>query len=55
MFLLKIWLNRVQVKALHQQVLAAKLHVDLLVNNAGYGRWGQFGEFTRGDYAAMIS
>jgi len=39
---------------LHQQVLAAGLHVDLLVNNAGYGRWGQFGEFQRDDYAAMI-
>ena len=30
------------------------LKIDLLINNAGYGRWGQFGEFTRGDYAAMI-
>ena len=39
---------------LHQQVLAAGLHVDLLINNAGYGRWGQFGEFQRDDYAAMI-
>ena len=41
-------------EALHHQVTEAKLHVDLLINNAGYGRWGQFGEFTRGDYAAMI-
>ena len=26
----------------------------ILINNAGYGRWGQFGEFQRDDYAAMI-
>ena len=39
---------------LHQQILAAGLDVDLLINNAGYGRWGQFGEFQRDDYAAMI-
>ena len=28
--------------------------VEILVNNAGYGRWGQFGEFNRDDYATMI-
>ena len=39
---------------LHQQILAAGLDVDLLINNAGYGRWGKFGEFQRDDYAAMI-
>jgi hypothetical protein len=39
---------------LHQQVIVAGHHVDLLINNAGYGRWGQFGEFQRDDYAAMI-
>ncbi len=41
-------------KRLHQQVIAADLNVDLLINNAGYGRWGRFGEFQRDDYAAMI-
>ena len=41
-------------ETLHQQITSANLHVDLLVNNAGYGRWGQFGEFNRDDYAAMI-
>ena len=41
-------------ETLHQKITAANLHVDLLVNNAGYGRWGQFGEFNRDDYAAMI-
>ena len=25
-----------------------------MVNNAGYGRWGKFGEFSREDYADMI-
>jgi hypothetical protein len=39
---------------LYQQITSANLHVDLLVNNAGYGRWGQFGEFKRDDYADMI-
>ena len=32
---------------LHQQITAANLQVDLLVNNAGYGRWGQFRDFQR--------
>tara|TARA_B110000196_G_scaffold315856_1_gene326180 strand:+ start:165 stop:989 length:825 start_codon:yes stop_codon:yes gene_type:complete len=40
--------------ALHQKILSANLQVDLLINNAGYGRWGQFSEFDRDDYASMI-
>jgi len=39
---------------LYKEVLAANLKVDLLVNNAGYGRWGDFTEFDRDDYAQMI-
>jgi len=39
---------------LHQQITAANLQVDLLINNAGYGRWGQFRDFQRDDYANMI-
>tara|TARA_B100001175_G_scaffold312381_1_gene318262 strand:- start:277 stop:1101 length:825 start_codon:yes stop_codon:yes gene_type:complete len=39
---------------LHQQITEASLGVDLLINNAGYGRWGQFGDFTKDDYAQMI-
>lgn len=30
------------------------LSVDLLINNAGYGRWGAFTSFDRMDYAKMI-
>ena len=41
-------------KQLYKEVLAANLKVDLLVNNAGYGRWGDFTEFGRDDYAQMI-
>ncbi len=41
-------------ETLHQQITTSNLHVDILINNAGYGRWGQFGEFDRDDYAAMI-
>jgi short-subunit dehydrogenase len=32
----------------------AGLSVDLLINNAGYGRWGKFTDFSREDYAKMI-
>jgi short-subunit dehydrogenase len=39
---------------LHAAVTLAGLEVDLLVNNAGYGRWGDFGEFDRADYGQMI-
>jgi short-subunit dehydrogenase len=30
------------------------LEVDVLINNAGYGRWGKLGEFGREDYGPMI-
>ncbi len=39
---------------LHDEITVAGLEVDLLINNAGYGRWGDFGEFERSDYAKMI-
>ena len=39
---------------LHDEVAQAGLTVDLLINNAGYGRWGDFGEFGRADYGQMI-
>ena len=39
---------------LHEAVVRAGLEVDLLINNAGYGRWGDFGEFDRADYSRMI-
>lgn len=39
---------------LYQQITAAALRVDVLVNNAGYGRWGGFEEFDRTDYEQMI-
>ncbi len=39
---------------LHEAVTRAGLTVDLLVNNAGYGRWGDFAKFGRVDYAQMI-
>ena len=41
-------------KKLHHQIAEADLSVDLLVNNAGYGRWGKFEDFTKDDYADMI-
>ena len=39
---------------LYFEITQAKLTIDLLINNAGYGRWGEFTEFTRDDYARMI-
>lgn len=39
---------------LYQKITSAGLNIDLLVNNAGYGRWGDFTEFEREDYSLMI-
>lgn len=39
---------------LYAQIGRSHLHVDLLINNAGYGRWGDFCEFDSEDYAQMI-
>ena len=39
---------------LHAAITQAGLSVDLLINNAGYGRWGKFTKFEREDYAKMI-
>jgi len=40
--------------ALYAQIVAAGLEVDLLINNAGYGRWGKFGSVDRTDYQNMV-
>lgn len=39
---------------LYQELGRAGFSVDLLINNAGYGRWGEFTDFEREDYAKMI-
>lgn len=39
---------------LYQEITSAGLNIDLLVNNAGYGRWGDFTEFDREDYGLMV-
>ena len=41
-------------RSLYDQIKLQNLHVDLLVNNAGYGRWGTFHEVEMSDYAEMI-
>ena len=41
-------------KKLYDEITAAGLRIDLLVNNAGYGRWGDFLSFERDDYSRMI-
>ena len=41
-------------RSLYDQIKLQNLHVDLLVNNAGYGRWGTFHEVGMDDYADMI-
>lgn len=39
---------------LYAQTNGKGIKVDLLINNAGYGRWGDFKEFKRSDYNKMI-
>ena len=39
---------------LYSEITGDGLAIDLLINNAGYGRWGGFAEFPRSDYAQMI-
>ena len=39
---------------LHDEMKQSGLEVDLLINNAGYGRWGDFTEFGRDDDGRMI-
>ena len=41
-------------RSLYDQIKLQNLHVDLLVNNAGYGRWGTFHDVEMEDYADMI-
>lgn len=41
-------------ETLYNAINKAGLSVDLLINNAGYGRWGEFTKFERTDYAKMI-
>jgi short-subunit dehydrogenase len=41
-------------RSLYDQIKLQNLHVDLLINNAGYGRWGTFHEVEMDDYADMI-
>jgi len=41
-------------RSLYDQIKLQNLHVDLLVNNAGYGRWGTFHNVEMDDYADMI-
>ena len=39
---------------LHRDVKSSGLNVDILINNAAYGRLGKFIDFDRADYAKMI-
>ena len=41
-------------ETLYREIVGAGLTVDLLINNAGYGRWGELTDFERSDYAKMI-
>ena len=41
-------------RSLYDQIRLQNLHVDLLVNNAGYGRWGLYHEIEISDYVEMI-
>tara|TARA_B100001287_G_scaffold227110_1_gene196986 strand:+ start:406 stop:1230 length:825 start_codon:yes stop_codon:yes gene_type:complete len=39
---------------LFEKISSEGIKIDLLVNNAGYGRWGEFTEFERSDYSKML-
>ena len=41
-------------KTLHQEVQAQGLKVDLLINNAGFGKWGRFQHFAWDEYEQMM-
>ena len=41
-------------RKLYDRVKSAGLQVDLLINNAGYGRWGDLTSHDREDYAKML-
>lgn len=41
-------------ETLYSEIAGADLAIDLLINNAGYGRWGGFTDFPKSDYAAML-
>ena len=40
--------------SLYNQIKSKNLQVDLLINNAGYGRWGAYHEVEMDDYVDMI-
>ena len=39
---------------LYDQIKSAGLNIDILINNAGYGRWGELTSHERGDYSKML-
>ena len=41
-------------EALYNKIKTQNLSVDILINNAGYGRWGELTSFERDDYAEML-
>ena len=41
-------------EALYNQIKSQNLSIDILINNAGYGRWGELTSFERDDYAEML-
>ena len=41
-------------KKLYDQIKSAGLNIDILINNAGYGRWGDLISHERDDYSRML-
>ena len=41
-------------KNLYDQIKSAGLDIDILINNAGYGRWGDLTSHERDDYSKML-
>ena len=41
-------------KKLYDQIKSVGLNIDILINNAGYGRWGELTSHERDDYSKML-
>ena len=52
--LLKICPYLILGSELFDQIRSAGHSIDILINNAGYGRWGEFTSHERDDYLKMV-
>jgi short-subunit dehydrogenase len=39
---------------LYDEIKAKNIDIDILINNAGFGKWGRFEDFSKAEYQQMI-